>query len=161
MLSSHLCLRLRSVLFPSGLKTTIESVICETTRIQFFLRIKLFVTMIITAGKCTVFSRVASVQAFIALFHLILCLPSKQHKSWTHVVLIIGFDLGFDHKDISDTHSDLKHNHVSHAYFLPYFMAILEKNMSSKIYLACDSRCRNISDLWRYQKLGFLSIIWG
>lgn len=35
------------------------------------------------------------------------CLPIKQHESWTHVVLLYAFGLGFDHNETTESHSDL------------------------------------------------------
>jgi hypothetical protein len=38
------------------------------------------------------------------------CLPGKQREPWTCVILMLDFDLGFDHKETSQTHSDfLRH----------------------------------------------------
>jgi hypothetical protein len=32
--------------------------------------------------------------------------PSKRHESWTHVILLLSFGLGFDNKETAETHSD-------------------------------------------------------
>jgi hypothetical protein len=38
------------------------------------------------------------------------CFPAKRDKSWTQVILLLGFglDLGFDCKETTKTHSDFK-----------------------------------------------------
>jgi hypothetical protein len=51
----------------------------------------------------------------------------RRQPSWTHVILLLEFGLGFDHEEINKTHRDLNrspqrkqetHNHMSHAVFL-------------------------------------------
>jgi hypothetical protein len=32
---------------------------------------------------------------------------TKRHESWIHVVLLPGFGLSFEHKETTETHSDL------------------------------------------------------
>jgi hypothetical protein len=60
---------------------------------------------------------------------IIVCFLVKLHESWIRVTLLLGFGLGFDHKESTETHSDLNrsphqwqktHNYVSHAVFLKY-----------------------------------------
>jgi hypothetical protein len=51
--------------------------------------------MVITKGKCIV-------------AHISPCFYSRQNNaSPGHVILLIGFGLGFDHKETTETHSDL------------------------------------------------------
>jgi hypothetical protein len=55
---------------------------------------------------------------------------AKRHESWTHVIYLLGFGLGFDHKETSQTHGNLskviaavtRHSCTSCALFLQYDM---------------------------------------
>jgi hypothetical protein len=63
-------------------------------------------TMAITKGKCIV-SHISPCFYCAWAASYIRCFPSKQHEFWTHVILLLGFDFGFDCKESTETHSDL------------------------------------------------------
>jgi hypothetical protein len=48
-----------------------------------------------------------SLQYVCAVSSSIVCFPAKRHESWNHVILLLGFALGVDRKESTETHSDL------------------------------------------------------
>jgi hypothetical protein len=80
----------------------IESIICKTTS-PLFERIELLLPWQPPGVSAFFLTRTKAVQTLSMV-----CFPEKRRESWTHVVLILlGFGLGFDHKETTETHSIL------------------------------------------------------
>jgi hypothetical protein len=95
----------------------------------------------------------ATCPAHLSLLDLIILIIFGESLSYcgqTHVDLLIGSGLGFDHKQTTETHSYLNislqqwqktHNHMSHSVFLQYYVGTSKNNTSPKITLAYNSGC--------------------
>jgi hypothetical protein len=75
----------------------------------------------------------------------IICFPAKRHESWTHVIFILGFSFGFDHKETTESqatqtgHPSSDKRHIT-TWVIQYYVGTCKNNTSPKITLAYNSR---------------------